>query len=186
MTGVSIMKIDRGMDTGDVLSMKEVPVPPDATAGYMETLLASEGAGLLLETIAAYSRGEISPVEQDHEKATYAPKLAKSDGEIDWNRPASKIHNLIRAMNPRPGAITSFREGSTDLKIWKSSVTKGDGGTRTSAGTICSITSDGLDVACGRGTTLRIEEVQLCGRSRISAADFVNGCGVVEGEALGS
>lgn len=186
VTGVSIMKIDKGMDTGDVLSMKEVPIPPEASAGYMETLLASEGAGLLLETIKGYSRGEIMPVEQDHEKATYAPKLCKSDGIINWGRTASEIHNLIRAMNPWPGAVTSFREGSTDLKIWKSAVSGREDSARTSPGTICSITGDGLDVACGNGTTLRIKEVQLCGRSRISAADFVNGCGVAAGEGLGS
>ncbi len=180
------MKIDAGMDTGDVLSRREVPIPPEANSGYMEMLLASEGAGLLLPTIAGYSRGEIRPVAQDHEKATYAPKLGKSDGIINWDRPASEIHNLIRAMNPRPGAITSFREGSTALKIWKSSVSGGEAAVPASAGTICSLAADGLDVACGSGTTLRIKEVQLCGRSRISAADFVNGCGVAAGEILGA
>ena len=185
VTGVSIMKIDKGMDTGDVLAMKEVPVPPTATAGDMEIVLASEGAGLLVNTVIEYSMGKIKPVKQDHEKATCAPKLSKKDGIINWERPSSEIHNQIRAMNPWPGSVTSFRGGSLDVKIWKSEVSERKTDYGTSPGTICSVDHEGVEVACGSETSLKVREVQLCGRSRISAYDFVNGCGVIGGEVLG-
>ncbi|MFH1965552.1 MAG: methionyl-tRNA formyltransferase [Acidobacteriota bacterium] len=185
VTGVSIMKIDKGMDNGDVLAMKEVPVPPTATAGYMEKVLASEGAGLLVNTVIEYSMGRIKPVKQDHEKATYAPKLSKKDGIINWDRPSSEIHNQIRAMNPWPGSVTSFRGGRLEVKIWKSEVSDRKTDYGTSPGTICSLDHEGVEVACGSETSLKVREVQLCGRSRISAYDFVNGCRVIAGEVLG-
>lgn len=185
VTGVSIMKIDKGMDTGDVLSTKEVPVPLTATAGYMEMVLASEGAGLLVNTVIEYSMGRIRPVKQDHDKATYAPKLSKKDGIISWDRTASEIHNQIRAMNPWPGSVTSFRGGSLEVKIWKSELSGRKPDCVTRPGTICFVDHEGVEVACGSETSLKVSEVQLCGRSRISAFDFVNGCGVIGGEVLG-
>jgi len=185
VTGVSIMKIDRGMDTGDVLSMREVPLPRDATAGLMETVLAETGARLLVDTVPGYARGEIIPVPQDHAAATYAPKLSKSDEMIDWNRPAERIHNQIRAMNPRPGAMTCFRKRSAELKVWKSLAEERCLPRSAAPGTIVSIDEAGLAVACGDSNTLTVQEVQLCGRTRITAADFVNGCGAVVGDILG-
>ncbi len=184
-TGVTIMKIDQGMDTGDILSIREIPVHPDDTAGEMEDILSGEGAKLLVDTLVSYSRGEIIPVEQDHDKASYAPKLVKADGIINWNNSAQAIHNQIRAMNPRPGAVTSFREEDTNFKIWKSALPEGhvtDGG---SPGTLMSWDDEGPLIACGGKTALRILEVQLRGRSRISGRDFINGHGVTSGEILG-
>ena len=165
--------------------MKEVPVPSTATAGYMEMVLASEGAELLVDTIAGYSSGIIKPIKQDHDRATYAPKLSRKDGIICWDRPASEIYNQIRAMNPWPGSATSFRRGKMELKIWKSmeSGVKSPSGIR--PGTICSIDNEGMEVSCAGGTALKVREVQLSGRSRISAFDFVNGCAITTGEVLG-
>ena len=185
VTGVSIMKIDQGMDTGDILSMKKVPVPPSATAGYMEMQLAAEGAKLLVNTVLEYAGGRIRPVKQDHDQASYAPKLSKKDGTINWGRTASEIHNQIRAMNPWPGCLTLFRDASLEVKIWQSEVSDSKVASGTRPGTICSFDHEGLVVACGSGTSLKVREVQMCGRSRISASDFVNGCGVVTGEVLG-
>ncbi len=185
LTGVSIMKIDKGMDSGDVLSMKEVPIPYTATAGYMEMILASEGAELLLDTIVGYSVGIIKPIEQDHDQATYAPKLTRRDGIISWDSQASEIYNQIRAMNPWPGSSTSFRGGKMELKIWRSTESGGESASWTRPGTICSIDNEGMEVSCAGGTSLKIREVQLSGRSRISAVDFVNGCAVTTGEVLG-
>ena len=184
-TGVTIMKIDQGMDTGDILSIREIPIHPDDTAGEMEDILSGEGAKLLVDTLVSYSRGEIIPVEQDHDKASYAPKLLKADGIIDWNNSALAIHNRIRAMNPRPGAVTSFREEETNFKIWKSALPEGQVTAGGSPGTLMSWDDEGPLIACGGNTALRILEVQLRGRSRISGRDFINGHGVTSGEILG-
>jgi len=185
VTGVSIMKIDRGMDTGDVLSTKKIAIPPDATAGYMEMVLASEGARLLTETVTGYSEGRIVPVKQDHEKATYAPKISGEDCLVNWEMPAYFIYNQVRALNPRPGARTSFRKEGADLKIWKAGLAEGISGDMIMPGTIFSTSGGKVRVACGDATALELLEVQLSGRARISAPDFLNGCGITAGDKLG-
>lgn len=184
-TGVTIMKIDQGMDTGDILSIREIPIHPDDTSGELEGVLSVEGARLLVDTLASYSSGKIVPVEQDHDKASYAPKLVKADAIINWENSALAIHNQIRAMNPRPGALTSFREEDLSFKIWKSVFSREQESGDASPGTVLSYDDEGPLIACGDKTALRILEVQLRGRSRISGRDFINGCGVSSGETLG-
>ena len=185
MTGVSIMKIDEGMDTGDVLSMEEASIPPEATTGYMEMVLASQGADLLVRTLREYAAGRINPVPQDHERATYAPKISKEDAVVDWNKDADAVRNQIRALNPRPGAFTTIGDDPVILKIWKARQIEDDINPEILPGTIYSTAGEGFKAACGKGTTLEILEVQLSGKGRIRARDFVNGFDVQAGDRMG-
>lgn len=158
ITGVTIMNMDAGMDTGDILSQKEVPIGPDVhTYELMETL-ASTGAELLAETLPLYLDGRITPVKQDDSLAVMSPPIRKEQGEIDWNRSGSEIHNLIRALSTWPGAYT-FLKGSR-LKIYRSAI-PGNAGERIDAyrgefgepkpGTVVLASKAGITVACGTG-----------------------------------
>ncbi len=155
-TGVTTMRIDAGLDTGDILLTRETEIGPDETAPELSARLAPMGADLLVETLAR----PITPRPQDNTRATYAPILKKEDGLIDFSRPAPEIHNRVRGFQPWPGAYTTFR-GQT-LHIWKSRPVPAPG-------------SRGLYARCGEGTFLELLEVQLEGRKRVSGADFANG-----------
>jgi methionyl-tRNA formyltransferase len=173
-SGVTTMRIDAGLDTGDMLLKAETEIAPDETAVELGRRLASMGADLLVQTLAQLE--SIVPEKQDSAQATYAPILKKEDGLIDWTQPAQAIHNRVRGLQPWPGAYTTFR-GQT-LNIWKSDAKSGAG----PPGAIHSIKP--LLVACGAGF-LELHEVQLEGRKRISAADFANGQRLSENETLG-
>jgi methionyl-tRNA formyltransferase len=181
-TGVTTMRIDAGLDTGDMLLKAETEIGPDETAVELGRRLASIGADLLVQTLSQLD--SIVPEKQDPAQATYAPILKKEDGLIDWSQPAQTIHNRVRGLQPWPGAYTTFR-GQT-LNIWKSGAKSGArlpaGAQATPPGAIRSIKP--LLVACGSGF-LELHEVQLEGRKRISAADFANGQRLSENETLG-
>ncbi|HOM99041.1 MAG TPA: methionyl-tRNA formyltransferase [Acidobacteriota bacterium] len=181
ITGVTIMRIDEGMDTGDILARREVPVPPDATAGELEELLAREGARLLVVTLRRYVSGELQPVPQDHAGATYAPRLPKEAARVDWSLGAWAVHNLIRAMNPRPGAFACFRE--QEVKLWRSVPPGAEQRAISSGrpGEVVGINREGVMVACGDGV-LTLTELQLPGRKRVSGVEFANGVRLETGE----
>jgi methionyl-tRNA formyltransferase len=167
-TGVTTMRIDAGLDTGDMLLEAETPIGPDETAIELGHRLASMGAGLLVETLVGLAAGTIVPRKQDNAQATYAPLLKKEDGRIDWSQPAAAIHNRVRGLQPWPGAFTSFR-GQT-VHLWK---TRGPGDSgQGPGGRILNLKP--LLVSCGEGE-LELVELQLEGRKRMGAADFVNG-----------
>ena len=175
-TGVTIMKIDEGMDTGDIVSQGTVVVEENTTQGELEDLLAHKGAKLLIQTLPPYAKGEICPQPQDHKKATYAPRIAKKDAQIDWNRTAPEIHNWIRALNPWPTAAAHFQ--GVKVKIWRSRrVEESVGDSRASdrPGAILAFGQDEIIVECGQTTLLSLRELQLPNRARVSARDFVNG-----------
>jgi methionyl-tRNA formyltransferase len=177
-TGVTTMRIDAGLDTGDMLLKQETPIDPGETAVELGHRLAAMGASLLVETLAGLEAGTITPEKQDPAQATLAPILKKEDGDIDWNRPALAIHNRVRGFQPWPGACTTFR--GQPLRVWKS---------RPSANAFAAppgavIHTRPLLIACGEGA-LELLEVQLEGRKRISAADFANGQRLTENEKLG-
>jgi len=175
-TGVTIMKIDEGMDTGDIVSQDTVDVEENTTQGELEDLLAHKGAQLLIETLPPYAKGELRPQPQDHDKATYAPRMAKQDAQIDWNRSAPEIHNWIRALNPWPTAAAHFH--GKKVKIWCSQqVGEGEADSRPAGqpGAILELGQDEIIVECGQETLLSLRELQLPNRARISARDFVNG-----------
>ncbi len=177
-TGVTTMRINAGLDTGDMLLKAETEIGPDETAVDLGRRLAEMGAGLLVRTLAGLGAGTIVPEPQDDSQATLAPLLKKDDGRIDWRASAAAIHNRVRGLQPWPGAFTTFR-GNT-LNIWRTRAAgTGKGGP---AGRIVSLRP--LVAACGEGE-LEILEVQLEGRKRMAAADFVNGQRVQVDEVLG-
>ncbi|MCX8118100.1 MAG: methionyl-tRNA formyltransferase [Desulfobacterota bacterium] len=169
-TGVTTMLMDEGMDTGDILLQAEVAIEPDDTRETLEKRLALRGSELLTETIEKMKKGELTPVPQDHSKATYAPPLKKEDGRIDWRRSAREIENLIRAMHPWPGAFTRWERGL--LKILRGEARQG--AISSNPGTVLWVGADFIEVGTGEGSLL-IKEVQPEGGRRMSVRDFLAG-----------
>ncbi len=184
VSGATIMKIDEGLDTGDILATARVAIGPEMNAGELEELIAQEGAELLLRVLPDYLAGRLVPHPQDSEQASYAPRVKPQDCRLDWGLPAADLHNRIRAYNPRPGARTRFR--SESLKIWRSRLPSVDEEPLSEApGAILGWTPEGVRVACGDRRPLELVELQRPGRGRLSAADFANGVSLRVGEALG-
>jgi methionyl-tRNA formyltransferase len=179
-TGVTTMRIDAGLDTGDMLLKWETEIGPLENAPELSQRMARAGAELLGETLAGLEAGTIRPEPQDGSQATLAPILKKEDGSIDWRWPASKIFNRARGFLPWPGAYSVFR--GQMLHVWEASL-----GEPSSDGTPGSLDrrSKRLFVRCGEGSTLEILELQLEGRKRMPAEAFLNGQHLNENEALG-
>lgn len=178
-TGVTIMQMDAGMDTGDILMQETVALDADETGGSLFDKLAESGSVLCGKTIRALEAGTVRPVPQDDASATYTRMIQKQDGKIDFEMPANRIECLIRGMNPWPSAYTSLH-GKT-FKIWEAQVT--DEQTDSEPGTIYRVTKDAFCVACKNGG-LKILSVQLEGKRRMSAADFLRGYSLSPGERL--
>jgi len=180
-TGVTIMKIDAGLDTGPILSARRTPILPTDDSQILHDRLARLGAELLVETIPAYVAGKITPQPQPAEGFSYAAKIKKEDGQIDWNLPALKIWNRLRAFTPWPGAFTFLKIDLKPqlLKIWKAEVVEKPG----RAGEILSADKTGIVVACGE-KALRILELQREGGRRMNAAEFLAGHPLKCGETL--
>jgi methionyl-tRNA formyltransferase len=174
-TGVTTMRIDAGLDTGDMLLKAETEIGPDETAIQLGSRLAVMGADLLVTTLAGLAAGAIVPEKQNNDQASYAPLLKKEDGRIDWTQPAAAIHNRVRGLQPWPGAFASFR-GQT-IHVWKTRAAAGQG----TPGSIASLRP--LLIACGTGA-LELVELQLEGRKRMAASDFVNGQRVAADEVF--
>jgi methionyl-tRNA formyltransferase len=179
-TGVTTMRIDAGLDTGDMLLRWETPISPDETAIELSERLAEAGADLLVETLAGLCAGTIQPQTQDDSKATYAPILRKEDGRIDWSNPAQQIHDLIRGFQPWPGARTTFRGQS--LNLWRSRIA-GHYSDR-SPGAL--IHEHGVFAIGGDGAALELLEVQLEGRKKMLAQVFANGHHLNNTDRLGA
>ncbi|MDH3439556.1 MAG: methionyl-tRNA formyltransferase [Gammaproteobacteria bacterium] len=165
-TGVCLMQMEAGLDTGPVYVSAITRIKADESAGDLHDRLAWMGGELLNEHLDDIVEGRITAEPQDESLATYAGKIRKQDAYIDWNRPALDIQRQVRAYNPAPGA--SFGFGDERVKCWKSQVVDGVDGP---AGLVVNADKDGVDVACGEGG-LRLLEVQRPGRSKISAAEF--------------
>lgn len=178
-TGVTTMRIDAGLDTGDMLLKAETEIGPEENAIELGARLAVLGADLLVETLDGLRAGAIVPEKQDPAQATLAPLLKKEDGAIEWSQPALAIHNRVRGLQPWPGAQTSFR--GLPLHLWRTRCA-GVPVPNRPPGAIVSLKP--LRVACGEGA-LELLELQLEGRKRISAADFANGQRLTENEILG-
>ncbi len=173
-TGVSIMKTDIGMDSGPVLSQIAVPVAADETTGSLSQKLSEVGAKLLLKTIPGYLSGNIKPIPQDHEKATYAPKISAQDALIDWTLPAETLDRLIRALNPAPVAFTFI--GNRRLKIFAAGVqVEGKGISRAISGTVLGAGPDeGVLVQTGQGI-LNCRIVQPESKGRMTGKQLLTG-----------
>jgi len=178
VTGVTTMRIDAGLDTGDMLLKEETGIGPEETALDLSARLATMGARLLVRTLDGIGNGTIVPEKQNGALATYAPILKKEDGLIDWNLPACAVHNRVRGLLPWPGAYTSFR--GQILHIWRARVSSFAPGL---PGTLSR--SAGVQAACGDGTALELLEVQLEGRKKMPAEDFANGQRLKDNELLG-
>ncbi|MGE5322426.1 MAG: methionyl-tRNA formyltransferase [Actinomycetota bacterium] len=180
VTGVTTMKIDEGLDTGDILLKRQMEIRPDDTAVTLAPRLAELGAELLVETLEELKRGILDPVPQDDSLATLAPILKKEDGLVDFSRSAIQIHNRLRGFQPWPGAYTQFR--GRNLKIVLARVA--ESGPRLGAGEL-GVTGDKLLIGCGAGSALELLQVQPEGKKAMSARDFISGYRPAEGERLG-
>ncbi len=179
-SGVTIMRMERGMDTGAMYSKVVVPIPPEMSFAGLHDALMEQGAALLVETLPKILQG-LEPVPQQESEATKATLLTKAMAEIDWQRPAAEIHNLVRGFDPVPGAFTYLPDGRL-LKVWESRVT----GRKTAAapGTVTTVEKESFSVACG-DEELRLLTVQPASKKRMPASVFLNGRGVESGEVLG-
>jgi methionyl-tRNA formyltransferase len=178
VTGVTTMRIDSGLDTGDVLLQKEIPIAPDDTAETLAPGMGSIGANLMVETLRGLQSGTIHAQPQDNAQATLAPILNKEDGRIDFHLTAQEILNRLRGFQPWPGAFTSFR--GKNLHVWAARLAEGvlEGGEIVVKG-------GDLLVGCGNRTSLQLLEVQIEGKKRMTASDFVHGHQPRPGEKLG-
>lgn len=195
VTGVTIMQMDEGMDTGDILTMKAIPVEKNDTGGSLFEKLSELGAGLLIKTLPKIEAGEIIPVKQQEEDAVHVRMLRKDMGKIDWRKDAETLERLVRGMNPWPSAYCTFREKS--LKVWASEVyAGGEQGESVSSGffkreeekaarpgEVLAVTKDSICVQTGKGV-LALKEVQFAGKKRMPVQDFLLGCQVKAGEVL--
>lgn len=181
-TGVTIMKVDIGLDTGDIVSLERTPIDAADNAQTLHDRLAKIGAALLVKTIPDYVSGRITPQPQPAEGATYAAKIKKQDGAMDWKLPARVLWNRVRGFTPWPGAFTHFSLGAKPflLKIWEAEITEGTG----LSGEILKADKHGIVVACGEGA-LRIFVLQREGGRRVSAAEFLAGCPLAPGQRFG-
>jgi methionyl-tRNA formyltransferase len=177
-TGLTTMRIDAGMDTGDMLLQEEIDIAPEETAPELAASLAEAGAPLMLQTLRGLMVENLVPRPQDNDQATYAPLLKKEDGRIDWNRPAQQIYNRMRGFTPWPGAYTSFRGQTCHLWAEPFSLQTLTGG---APGTIFREDTQIL-IACGHATLLRLLSVKVEGRKQISAVEFANGARLTERE----
>jgi methionyl-tRNA formyltransferase len=186
-TGVTTMRIDAGMDTGDTLLQRETEIGPKETAPELALRLSEIGAPLMVETLRGLAAGTIVPRPQNHAEATLAPILKKEDGRIDWNRPADEIYNRMRAFTPWPGAYTTFRGqtchvlGEPVSKEMSRSLTV----TINDAPGSIRFESHELFVTCGHATVLRVQTVKVEGRRQVSASEFANGARLKPGERFG-
>jgi methionyl-tRNA formyltransferase len=172
-TGNSTMRIDAGLDTGDILQQQEVLIGPNDTAETLAPRLASAGAELLVETLNGLQAGTVQGRRQDDAKSSLAPLLKKEDGRIDFHRPAQEISNRLRGFQPWPGAFTSFR--GKNLHLWAAKATDHPfAGGRAGEGDML-IEAESLVVRCGDATGLALIEVQLEGKKRMAARDFIHG-----------
>jgi len=175
VTGVCIMRMDAGLDTGPVLLRQELPIAPGDTAGTLHDKLATLGARLLVTALDGLARGALRPTPQPTEGVTYAAKIEKHETRLEWSRSANEVERQVRALNPAPGAGAHVRDA--ELKIWRARVVEARG----APGAVIATGADGITVACGDGA-LRLEELQRAGGRRLPAAAFLRGFPLAPGD----
>jgi methionyl-tRNA formyltransferase len=186
VTGVTTMRIDAGLDTGDILLQREVPIRPDDTAETLGPKLASIGADLMVETLRGLESGQVRPTPQDHSKATLAPILRKEDGRMDFARSAKNLLNRLRGFQPWPGAFTIFRGKTLQVhraRPAQSAVTLSPG--QVAIEGACLLVGCGKDKESRTNTTIELLEIQLEGKRRMTAQEFINGYRPKPGDRLG-
>ncbi len=182
-TGVSTMFLDAGMDTGPILLTAETPIEQEDTAGTLHDRLSRMGADLLRKTLDGLEKGQITPRSQDHSQATYAPKIDKEAGRINWDHPARELFNFLRAFDPWPGAFT-FWKGRM-LKLFRPRFPEEmEKAVREAPGTITRVGAEELYIATSWGD-LSVRELQLANRPRMGVAEFLRGHPLQAGVRLG-
>jgi methionyl-tRNA formyltransferase len=178
-SGVCVMRMEEGLDTGGVALMEAVPIGPDATAGDLHDRLAIVGADLMERAVAALERGTLQTLPQPGEGVTYAEKIDKSEARIDWSRPAQVVHNHIRGMSPFPGAWFEMKVDGEPvrIKVLRSTIAEGSGEPGTAL-------DDALAIACGEGA-IRIIELQRAGKQPMKASQFLRGTKIPRGTVFG-
>ena len=179
VTGISIMQMEAGLDSGPVLLRVEEPILPDETASELTARLAEIGAEALVETLALLEGVGVVPEPQDHALATFAPKVDRETARLDWSRTARDVALLMRALDEAPGAWSGL-EGQGAVKLFRPASAEGSA----APGTVIAADRDGVTVACGGGA-VRVQEVQPPGRRRMSAGEWVSGRGVQVGQRFG-
>ncbi len=182
-TGVTIMQMNAGMDTGDILITREIPIEEEDTAGTLFDKLMYLGADLVVEALPMIEKGELTPVPQNDAEATKCGKISKEMGHIDWNDSAEKINNLVRGMNPWPSAYTGLN--GKMLKIWKAGICRSadEKAMAGQPGTINSVSRDSFFVNTGDGI-LEVTEIQLEGKKRMPVSAFLAGNSIGAGDKL--
>jgi methionyl-tRNA formyltransferase len=195
VTGNTTMRIDAGMDTGEMLLQQQLPIGPEETAPELAGRLAEMGAGLMVETLWGIRSGKIVGRAQDHSAASLAPMLKREDGRVDWGRSAQEIYSRMRGFAPWPGAYTEFRGQMchvwgrpVETERWRTASVRGsgqaEGGPHKNPGTISAHHGSVL-VACGAATGMELTHVKLEGRKQIFATEFANGARLQPGERFG-
>lgn len=182
-TGITIMYMAEKLDAGDILTQAEVPIDENDNVGTLHDKLSKVGADLLSDTLPKLISGELQPIPQEEEKATFAPNIKREQEKIDWSKSGIEIYNHIRGLNPWPVAYTTLN--GTILKVWSSKKVKQSSSTK--PGTIIQIDEDGFVVSTGDETAIKITELQPSGKKRMDAKDFLRGAGsqLITGEVLG-
>ncbi|MEO6972902.1 MAG: methionyl-tRNA formyltransferase [Rhodoferax sp.] len=171
-TGVTIMQMDAGLDTGDMVLVQSLPIMPHDTTGSLHDKLALLGARMIVEALDLASQGHLTPVPQPADGVTYAHKIDKHEAAIDWTQPAPVIARRIRAFDPFPGAAS--RLDGEIIKLWSSEIDSESSIPDKDSGTILSVNAGGVCIACGAGV-LRVTELQRAGGKRLAVADFLRG-----------
>ncbi|MEG2975555.1 MAG: methionyl-tRNA formyltransferase [Comamonas sp.] len=177
-TGVTIMQMDAGLDTGDMCLIERLPIGPDDTTASLHDKLAEQGGRLIVQALKLVACGSLNRTPQPAEGVTYAHKIEKAESLIDWSESAEVIARRLRAFNPFPGGATSL--GSEAIKVWAAVAEEGSG----VAGTVLSADAQGVRVACGSGV-LNMQLLQRAGGKRLAAGDFLHGFDLPVGAVLG-
>ena len=183
-TGVTIMQMDAGLDTGDMLLVEKTPIAPTDTTAVLHDRLADLGGSMIVEALELAACGGLQPVPQPAEGVTYAHKIEKAESEIDWSLPAHVIGQRIRAFDPFPGASTALQGEA--IKVWCYEIDSCSRLSNERCGQILASGPEGVTVACGEGGALRLTTLQRAGGKRLPVADFLRGFPLPVGQVLGA
>lgn len=183
-TGVTIMQMDAGLDTGDMLLRSALPIAAHDTTATLHDRLAALGGALIVQALQQARQGRLQGEPQPAEGVTYAHKIEKAEAAIDWRQPAVAIERRVRAFDPFPGAATTL--ASEAVKVWRCEIDSGSRFPSATLGQILYVNDQGVGVACGDGTALRLTELQRAGGRRLAARDFVRGFTLAPGMVLGT
>ena len=183
LSGISIMQMDAGLDTGDVLLERPCPIQPRDTARALHDRLADLGALTIIEALEHLEKGELKPVPQPREGVTYAHKITKEETVLDWEKPAVQLDRDVRAFNPAPVCRTSL--GSEMIKVWEAEALPQESA-NADPGTVMSLDEGGIVVACGGGSRLLLKMLQRPGGKPLTAGEFVKGYPVAPGDRMGT